>query len=334
MSSPSPMPRRILLLMAAASLAACATTPDAPIGAGAVSALHRAEEHLRLGRPKSALLDAEQALLRAPDEPNRVRALLLRARARLALGLVGQARVDAASAASLVESAFRHDAAARHTWHREAKAVLGEIDDSRRRSEIRAPEVPADAFAEPSWKALVRAAPPAAEIAVERRSRWNARAIRSNKDPMAPITRITVHHTGVPFDGTDYGATAAGIRSIQRQHQDGNGWADIGYHFIVDRAGRVWEGRSLEWQGAHAGNPSLNRGNIGVAVLGHFDRQHLTPAQREALVRLLDDLRSRYGIQRSQVLAHGELKATACPGSALRHLVDDYKSRSLALAAR
>ncbi len=162
---------------------------------------------------------------------------------------------------------------------------------------------------------------------------WHARPVRPNHEPMTPIHRITVHHDAIRFDRTDVAASAQRIRNIQRYHQEQHHWADIAYHFVIDRAGRVWQGRELRWQGAHAGDHRKNRGNIGICLLGDYRVQEVTPAQRRALFALLDDLRRRYGIPADAVYTHAEIKsATACPGAHLAALVRAY--RSSAAAAR
>src|SRR5262245_4307545 len=112
----------------------------------------------------------------------------------------------------------------------------------------------------PPPKSVAAAAPApattAAAPAVLPRPAWGARGIhRANLDRMTPIYRITVHHTATRLASNYSRAAADEIRKFQLQHQDEKGWADIGYHFIIDPAGRIWEGRSLQYQGAHAGTP-------------------------------------------------------------------------------
>ena len=83
------------------------------------------------------------------------------------------------------------------------------------------------------------------------RSDWGAQPLKPNHDPMEGVTRITLHHTAeVP--GMGAGGDAEAVRAIQRYHRDTKDWADIGYHWLIGRDGRVYEGRVPSAQGAHA----------------------------------------------------------------------------------
>lgn len=159
------------------------------------------------------------------------------------------------------------------------------------------------------------------------RSRWRARPTKLvDVNPMTTITRITVHHTGEECEARGFEESARRIRSYQAAHQDGRGWADIGYHFVIDRAGRVWEARPLKYQGAHAGNHTLNRGNIGISLIGNYNTQRLTHGQKETLSQLLSVLCDFYGLSRSTgICTHKELHNTACPGIHLQAFIDQYR---------
>lgn len=160
---------------------------------------------------------------------------------------------------------------------------------------------------------------------IHRRAEWNAAALRANVDPMQPVRRITVHHTAMPSGATWPKAVGSEIREIQSAHQ-GKGWADIGYHFLIDAGGGIWEGRPLRWQGAHEG-AGLNQGAIGVCLLGNFDEQPLPGAQRDALARLLDGLSRHFRLDGGDIKTHGEVRRdpTNCPGRALQDFVDAYR---------
>lgn len=163
------------------------------------------------------------------------------------------------------------------------------------------------------------------------REAWNAAPARPTAKPMGVPFRITVHHTGRRFSSAAAALTASKITAIQRDHQVRSGWADIAYHFLIDRAGRMWQGRVLSLQGAHAGNDAANRGNVGVCLLGDFDVQRPTPEQAEATRALILQLETRFRIGRESVFAHREVRAayglgsTGCPGRHLQVLVDELR---------
>jgi methionine-rich copper-binding protein CopC len=97
-----------------------------------------------------------------------------------------------------------------------------------------------------------------------------------------------VHHTA----GTNSYSrmqSAAIVRGIEIYHVKGNGWNDIGYNFLVDRYGQIFEGRygGLDRPviGAHA--LGFNRGSVGVAVIGSFSSVAPPAAARAALEKLL-----------------------------------------------
>ncbi len=168
---------------------------------------------------------------------------------------------------------------------------------------------------------------PVASTAVLARSAWSAAAGRQqNMSRMGRAHRITVHHSArITRPGSRANAAAA-VRAIQDAHMRGNGWGDIGYHFLIDPDGRIWTGRPLAWQGAHAGDAARNRGNIGICLLGNFVRgregQDPPPRQLHALRGLLVQLSTDHRIRPSQIHTHRELRATACPGDRLQSVVD------------
>ena len=107
-------------------------------------------------------------------------------------------------------------------------------------------------------KAEVR---PPTTITLTQRSTWRARKGRKNNMTRSnnQFRRITVHHSAdsitPQLDGS-LGSSANALRRLQDVHMDGatTGYGDIGYHFLIDPNGRLFEGRELVWQGAHAGN--------------------------------------------------------------------------------
>ena len=119
---------------------------------------------------------------------------------------------------------------------------------------------------------------------------WGANeAIRRAAPQYAPTLQLAiVHHTA----GTNtYTAaqSAAIVRGIEVYHVKGNGWNDIGYNFLVDKYGQVFEGRyggiDKNVVGAHA--EGFNTGSVGVALLGTYSTTPPTTAAKAALVNLL-----------------------------------------------
>ncbi len=97
-----------------------------------------------------------------------------------------------------------------------------------------------------------------------------------------------VHHTENP-NGYLAGEVPAMLRAIFVFHREVRGWNDIGYNFVIDAFGRVFEARAGGIDepvvGAHAGG--YNLASTGVAVLGSFTSQPLSAPARRALQRLL-----------------------------------------------
>lgn len=128
---------------------------------------------------------------------------------------------------------------------------------------------------------------------------------------MRNINLIAVHGAATPAD-MDIGAA-----EIRRWHTDpppaGNGWRDIGYHYVIRRDGRVEEGRPLAEAGAHiAGH---NAASIGVCLVGSgAPRPNYTAAQYIALHGLIHSLLGRFPA--AEVAGHYEFDPHKpyCPG--------------------
>ncbi len=161
------------------------------------------------------------------------------------------------------------------------------------------------------------------------RARWaKFGPIRSRLNPMGPIRRITIHHEGhkaVWF--TDWASSAQRMDTIRRWHLQRR-FGDIGYHLVVDRAGRVWQGRDIRYQGAHVSKN--NEQNLGMMVLGHFDRQAPTSAQLKTVNDILPRLMSHFGVSKKRIYTHRELMPTTCPGKRLQwHMASLRRGRAL-----
>jgi hypothetical protein len=128
---------------------------------------------------------------------------------------------------------------------------------------------------------------------------------------------IVIHHTA---------SSSGSVESIheahlQRKDKAGNPWLGIGYHFVIGNGNGLGDGAiepTFRWReqmhGAHAGNDEYNQKGIGIVLVGNFEEQSPSPAQVAAVKRLVATLKSAYHIPADQVLGHGDVKATACPG--------------------
>ena len=126
---------------------------------------------------------------------------------------------------------------------------------------------------------------------------------------MRPVKRIIIHCSATP-EGR--GNT---VDDIRHWHVAGNGWRDIGYHWVVHIDGSVHEGRPEADVGAHTSGQ--NHDSIGVCYVGGMSADMLRPkdtrtaAQKKALRELVGDILARY--PGATVHGHREYAAKACP---------------------
>ena len=172
----------------------------------------------------------------------------------------------------------------------------------------------------------------APRFAILPRSSWhNRRAVPRKMELMGQPTRITIHHTAMAAPHSQNEAKEQ-IRLIQRNQILRNHWGDIGYHFLIDPWGRVFEGRELKYQGAHAGDGKTNKHNIGICLLGNFQpgeegASPPTPAQIDSMRNLVRILSDNFDIPPSQVFSHRQIRprATFCPGTLLLPKIQQLK---------
>ena len=117
---------------------------------------------------------------------------------------------------------------------------------------------------------VAKAAQTAAPFPITPRAAWGADGIPPRSAPNYGVVEMAfVHHT---VSANEYGpADSPGIvLGICRYHRDANGWNDIGYNFLVDRFGQVFEGRAGGVDQAVIGAQAqgYNAHSTGVAVIG------------------------------------------------------------------
>jgi hypothetical protein len=122
------------------------------------------------------------------------------------------------------------------------------------------------------------------------RAQWGANEKIRRKDPkIADDVHLAIVHHTAGSNSYSRSQSAAIVRAIEVYHVLGNGWDDIGYNFLVDKYGQVFEGRwgGMEKAvvGAHA--MGFNYGSVGVALMGNYNGAGLTAPERASLVKLL-----------------------------------------------
>ncbi|HET8979220.1 MAG TPA: N-acetylmuramoyl-L-alanine amidase [Solirubrobacteraceae bacterium] len=192
------------------------------------------------------------------------------------------------------------------------------------------------------------------------RSAWAGRGHRPAGGPFYGAVNLAfVHHSDNP-NGYSAGEVPAMVLAIYLFHRYGRGWFDIGYNFVVDAFGRIWEARAggidLPVIGAQAGG--FNAVSTGVCMLGTFNSQlpsaaaldalerllawklplHGVPAGGRVVVRAAADA-AAYGPYRNgqrvvvpRIAGHREVDSTDCPGSDLYGHLPVVRGRAAALA--
>ncbi len=185
------------------------------------------------------------------------------------------------------------------------------------------------------------------------RDRWGA--ARGGSPSYANSARYALVHHTVTSNRYSAGDAPGIVRSIQHYHMRGQGWKDIGYNFLVDRHGQIFEGRAGGMNrpvvGAHAAG--FNAGSIGVALIGDHRNGGLTEAAVNALRDLLAWLCTTHGIDpqatsvetssgssryprgahaRFDCLSgHRDASQTSCPGNVSYHTLPDLRGAVAAL---
>ena len=122
--------------------------------------------------------------------------------------------------------------------------------------------------------------------------------------PLSQIKKILVHHS----------ATATGTpEAFARYHVEHNGWAGIGYHYVIDATGKVYKTQAATTICNHTAKH--NESGLGICLIGNFEQTTPTPAALKALVELCKELMKAYSI--NAVWGHKELVKTVCPGKNL-----------------
>jgi N-acetylmuramoyl-L-alanine amidase len=181
--------------------------------------------------------------------------------------------------------------------------------------------------------AIAQAAERSAAPPIVPRAAWGAKpADASLMKPLEP-REIVIHHTGEKR--RPQLTLSEKLQKLQRFSQSvglvGTApkppWGDVPYHFYVDAAGRIAEGRSLAFAG-DSNTPYDTAGRIQIAVEGHFDEEQPSAAQLAALDRLVLWLAARHRLPAANISGHSDhVDNTQCPGQGLKAHLPTLRSR-------
>ncbi|MBA4250880.1 MAG: hypothetical protein C0425_07235, partial [Chlorobiaceae bacterium] len=159
------------------------------------------------------------------------------------------------------------------------------------------------------------------------------------------VSHLVVHHSAGSTTSSDFPAV---VRSYWSLHVNSNGWSDIGYNWLVDGngvlyQGRQWNGTNEDVVGAHFSGVNWN--TMGICVIGDYTMWGPTESALRMLVRMLGykadqrninvrgvSIHNSSGMNLSNICGHRDGPgATACPGAVLYSLLPNIRNRVFAL---
>lgn len=183
--------------------------------------------------------------------------------------------------------------------------------------------------------------------AIRSRADWGADESLMTWTPrQGQVKGAIVHHTAGTNSYTSAQVPSI-IRGIYTYHAKTRGWGDIGYNFLVDRWGRIWEGRTggveLEIVGAHA--LGVNDETVGVSVLGNYEQATVSNAAVRGVIDLLAWKLSLHGVparghttlggsREARISGHRDVGSTACPGASIYQRMAEIRSKVASGQAR
>jgi len=132
--------------------------------------------------------------------------------------------------------------------------------------------------------------------------------------------KVIIHHTVTYIPDS-----LATIRAIYYYHAVTRDWGDIGYNYLIDEQGNIYEGRE-GGEGVVAGHArGCNEGSIGIGLMGDFSSRPMSPSMESALIEMLAWIADRYGIapqgrapawglELPNIIGHRDVASTSCPG--------------------
>ncbi|HEX5922471.1 MAG TPA: N-acetylmuramoyl-L-alanine amidase [Baekduia sp.] len=206
--------------------------------------------------------------------------------------------------------------------------------------------------------AVAHAAQAGMQPAIIPRSAWGGDGVKPRSAPSYGDVQVAfVHHT---VSANDYGPqdSAGIVLAMAKYHRDINGWNDLGYNFVVDKHGQIFEGRAGGIDQAIIGAQAqgYNSHSTGIANIGTFTDVGQSDIALDALARLiawklplhgapvtgqivltsgggnLNRYKSGTPVTLERISGHRDGDATECPGTALYAQLPALRTRAAAIA--
>jgi len=189
------------------------------------------------------------------------------------------------------------------------------------------------------------------------RAEWGASAPVCTPDVASTLVGAVLHHTAGSNTYSTVAEAEQQIRNDQRYHIQSRGWCDLGYNFVVDKWGNIYEGRANSMTapviGVHAGG--FNTGTVGISMLGTYTDVNPSAATLESVAEVIGWRLGAYGVNPQgmmnyttgvgensrflnttvtlpRVFGHRDVAYTACPGNAGYATLGWIRARATTLA--
>lgn len=204
----------------------------------------------------------------------------------------------------------------------------------------------AEAGAETTQDMVLQSSVTAPRPTIYSRAQWGADEKLRDKSSLryGTINAGFVHHT---VNANNYTADEVPgiLRSIYAYHTKSRGWSDVGYNFLVDRFGRIWEGRAGGVDKAVIGAHTLgyNEYSFAMSAIGNFETAAPSQAMVDAYGSLMAWKLGLHGVKASStrqkvgkgtfaaINGHRDAGSTACPGKNLYSKIGEIRTRAASL---
>ncbi|MCD6727613.1 MAG: N-acetylmuramoyl-L-alanine amidase, partial [Solirubrobacteraceae bacterium] len=186
--------------------------------------------------------------------------------------------------------------------------------------------------------------------AIVPRAAWGGNTVKPKYPPSyGQVLVAVVHHTEQPGNTYTREEAPTYVLGIAKYHRDHNGWNDIGYNFLVDRFGTIYEGRAGGIDqpviGAHA--LGFNSYSTGISILGNFMNEGAPAPALDAVSRLIAWKLPLHGnpvvgqvlvphgsdgVMLERICGHRDVNQTDCPGHRLYPQLPEIRARAARLA--